>query len=105
VGEPDPAQQKIVEVACEATHANNLGMSWAENGAALARLQAEGVQVREFPDDVWDAFGAAAAQVREENMGDPIYAEIAEATSPVDGERSPAGSRSATASTSVSATA
>lgn len=72
-----PAQQKIVEVACEATHANNLGMSWAENGTALGRLQAAGVQVREFPDDVWDAFGRAAAEVREENMSDPLYAEIA----------------------------
>jgi TRAP-type mannitol/chloroaromatic compound transport system substrate-binding protein len=91
-------------VACEATHANNLGMSWAENGAALARLQAEGVQVREFPDDVWDAFGAAAAQVREENMGDPIYAEIAESYFAAQEEIS-SGSRSATASTSVSATA
>lgn len=72
-----PAQQKIVEMACEATHANNLGLSWAENGAALRRLQAEGVQVREFPDDVWTAFGRAAAEVREENMADPLYAEIA----------------------------
>jgi TRAP-type mannitol/chloroaromatic compound transport system substrate-binding protein len=73
-----PAQQRIVEVACEATHANNLGMSWAENGAALARLVSEGVQVRQFPDDVWDAFGRASAEVREANMGDPLYAEIAE---------------------------
>jgi TRAP-type mannitol/chloroaromatic compound transport system substrate-binding protein len=72
-----PAQQRIVEVACEATHANNLGMSWAENGSALGRLQAAGVQSREFPDDVWDAFGRASAEVREENMGDPLYAEIA----------------------------
>ena len=72
-----PAQQRVVEVACEATHANNLGLSWAENGAALARLQSEGVQVREFPDDVWDAFGRAAAEVREENMSDEIYANIA----------------------------
>jgi TRAP-type mannitol/chloroaromatic compound transport system substrate-binding protein len=73
-----PAQRKIVEVACEATHANNFSMSLAENGAALARLQAEGVQSREFPDDVWDAFGRAAAEVRAENMGDPIYAKIAD---------------------------
>jgi len=72
-----PAQQRIVEIACEATHANNLGMSWAENGAALARLQSEGVQVREFPDDVWEAFGRGAAEVREANMSDPIYADIA----------------------------
>ncbi|MDU8945346.1 TRAP transporter substrate-binding protein [Ovoidimarina sediminis] len=72
-----PAQQRIVQVACEATHANNLGMSWAENGAALGRLQSAGVQVREFPDDVWDAFGRAAAEVREANMSDPLYADIA----------------------------
>jgi TRAP-type mannitol/chloroaromatic compound transport system substrate-binding protein len=73
-----PAQQKIIEITCEATHANNLGMSLAENGAALARLQAEGVQVRSFPDDVWDAFGRGAAEVREANMDDPIYKEIAD---------------------------
>jgi TRAP-type mannitol/chloroaromatic compound transport system substrate-binding protein len=73
-----PAQQRMVEVAAEATHANNLGLSWAENGAALKRLQAAGVQVREFPEDVWDAFGMAALEVRNENMGDPIYAKIAE---------------------------
>jgi TRAP-type mannitol/chloroaromatic compound transport system substrate-binding protein len=71
-----PAQQKIVEAACEATHANNLGMSWAENGAALARLQSEGVQAREFPDDVWEAFGRGAEEVRAANMSDPLYAEI-----------------------------
>ncbi|GAA5068650.1 TRAP transporter substrate-binding protein [Roseibacterium beibuensis] len=72
-----PQQQKIVEIATTATHAQNTALSLAENGAALARLQAAGVQVREFPDDVWDAFGRASAEVREENMGDPIYAEIA----------------------------
>ncbi len=71
------SQQRIVEAACEATHANNLGMSWAENGSALARLQAGGVQARQFPEDVWEAFGRAAAEVREENMSDPLYAEIA----------------------------
>ena len=35
------------------------------------------MQVREFPDDVWDAFGTAAAEVREANMSDEIYANIA----------------------------
>lgn len=73
-----PSQQQVIEIACEATHANNLGMSWAENGAALARLQSEGVQVREFPDDVWEAFGRGALEVREENMSDPIYKDIAD---------------------------
>ncbi len=72
-------QQKIiVDTATRAVYSDNLSLSLAENGAALTRLQAAGVQVREFPDDVWDAFGAAAAEVREENMGDPIYASIAE---------------------------
>ncbi|MBF9046807.1 ABC transporter substrate-binding protein [Rhodobacterales bacterium LSUCC0031] len=71
-----PAQQKIVEIACEATHANNFSMSLAENGAALARLQSAGVQAREFPEDVWDAFGRAAAEVNAENMTDPLYAQI-----------------------------
>ena len=71
-----PAQQKIVEIACEATHANNFGMSLAENGAALSRLQSAGVQAREFPDDVWDAFGRASAEVNAANMSDPLYAQI-----------------------------
>ena len=73
-----PAQQKIVEIACEATHANNFSMSLAENGAALSRLQSAGVQAREFPEDVWDAFGRAAAEVNAANMSDPLYAQIHE---------------------------
>ena len=73
-----PAQQQIVDTACRAVYSDNLSLTLAENGAALARLQAEGIETREFPDEVWDAFGQAAAEVREENMSDPIYAEIAE---------------------------
>jgi TRAP-type mannitol/chloroaromatic compound transport system substrate-binding protein len=72
-----PAHQKIIEFASDSTYSNNFYMSLAENGAALARLQAGGVQVREFPNEVWDAFGRAAAEVNAENMSDPIYAEIA----------------------------
>ncbi|MBL4627167.1 MAG: TRAP transporter substrate-binding protein [Roseicyclus sp.] len=70
-------QQTIVDAATRAVYSTNLSLSLAENGAALARLQAGGTQIREFPDDVWDAFGTAAAEVREENMSDPIYADIA----------------------------
>jgi TRAP-type mannitol/chloroaromatic compound transport system substrate-binding protein len=70
-------QKLIIKVAAEGAHSQNTALSLAENGAALARLQAGGVQVRQFPDDVWDAFGRASLEVREENMGDPIYAEIA----------------------------
>ncbi|SEM77399.1 Tat (twin-arginine translocation) pathway signal sequence [Palleronia salina] len=71
------AQQKIVEVACAAVHQHNLSLSLAENGAALQRLQDQGVQAKQFPDDVWDAFGRASAEVREENMSDELYAKIA----------------------------
>jgi TRAP-type mannitol/chloroaromatic compound transport system substrate-binding protein len=72
-----PQQQTICKIACEAAHAQNTALTLAENGAALARLVSGGVQTREFPDEVWDAFGRASAEVREENMGDPIYANIA----------------------------
>ena len=50
----------------------------AHNGAALARLQAQGVKVLQFSDDVWDAFGTASAEVMDENMSDPIFASIRE---------------------------
>jgi len=72
------SQKQIVDAATRATYTTNLALSLAENGAALARLQSQGVQIREFPEDVWDAFGAAAAEVRAENMSDPIYAAIAD---------------------------
>ena len=76
--EMTPAQQQIFEVATRAVYSDNLSMSLAENGAALARLQAQGVQVLQFPDDVWDAFGTASEEVNAENMGDPLYAKIAD---------------------------
>ena len=72
------SQKMIIDTATRAVYSDNLALSLAENAAALARLEAAGVQAREFPEDVWDAFGRAAAEVREENMGDPIYAKIAE---------------------------
>jgi TRAP-type mannitol/chloroaromatic compound transport system substrate-binding protein len=72
-----PTQQTICKIAAEAAHAQNTALSLAENGAALARLQAAGVQVRQFPEDVWDAFGRAAKEVVDEGMADPIFAKIA----------------------------
>jgi TRAP-type mannitol/chloroaromatic compound transport system substrate-binding protein len=45
----------------------------ANNSAALGRLQSGGVKVMEFPDSVWDAFGAASKEVIEGPMDDPIY--------------------------------
>ena len=40
------------------------------------RLKAQGVKVLQFSDDVWDAFGRASAEVKDENMGDELYASI-----------------------------
>ncbi len=53
-----------------------LAETLANNGAALSRLQAQGVKTLQFPDDVWDAFGAASAEVMDENMGDELFAKI-----------------------------
>lgn len=71
-----PAQQKVIEIVAGEGHQWNLAQFLANNSAALQRLQAAGVQTREFPDDVWDAFGRAAQEVHEENMGDDLYKRI-----------------------------
>lgn len=73
-----PAQQAAIEIA--AGHANvwNLSQYLMNNGAALKRLKAGGVNVLEFPDSVWDAMGAAAQKVYDEFMGDDLFKEIYE---------------------------
>ena len=71
-----PGQQKIIEIATGECHQWNLSQFLANNGAALQRLQAGGVKVMEFPDSVWDAFGAASQEVLDENMGDELFKKI-----------------------------
>ena len=71
-----PAHQAIIENATIATTAKQLSETLANNGAALSRLQAQGVKTLQFPDDVWDAFGAASKTVLDENMGDELFAKI-----------------------------
>lgn len=73
-----PAQQAIVEQAALATHAWNYSQTMANNSAALERFVAGGTKLREFPDDVWDAFGTAATQALDEFAGDPLYDQIRE---------------------------
>ena len=69
-----PSQQATIEIA--AGHANvwNLSQFLMNNGAALERLKAGGVNVLEFPDSVWDAMGAASQKVYDEFMGDELFA-------------------------------
>ncbi|WP_071674644.1 TRAP transporter substrate-binding protein [Nioella nitratireducens] len=71
-----PAQQKICEVAAAECHQWNLAQFLTNNGAALQQLVAGGVQVRSFPDSVWDAFGRASQEVLDENMSDELFARI-----------------------------
>ncbi len=68
-----PAQQKMVEIGCAEAHQWNLSQFLSNNGAALQRLQSNGVKTLEFPDSVWDAFGEASNAVHQENMGDELY--------------------------------
>jgi len=71
-----PAQQAILRNASMATTHFQLSETLANNGAALARLQQQGVKTLQFSDDVWDAFGAASAEVMDENMNDELFAQI-----------------------------
>ena len=71
-----PAHQKAIEIAAAESHQWNYSLFIAKNGAALFRLLAGGVTARQFTDDVWDAFGAASAEVLEESRSDPLFAKI-----------------------------
>ncbi len=71
-----PAQQMICQIAAGEGHQWNLSQFLSENSAALQRLQAGGVEIREFPDSVWDAMGAASRAVLDENMGDELFKKI-----------------------------
>ncbi len=68
--------QAILQYASMATTQWQLALTLSQNGAALARLQAQGVKTLQFSDDVWDAFGSASKEVLDENMDDELYARI-----------------------------
>jgi len=68
--------KSILNVATMATTFSQLSETLANNGAALSRLQAQGVKTLQFSDDVWDAFGTASKEVMDENMNDELFAKI-----------------------------
>ncbi|TDL81228.1 TRAP transporter substrate-binding protein [Palleronia sediminis] len=70
-----PAQQAIIENTARSANIWNMSQFMANNGAALQRLKSGGTQIRQFPEPVWDAFGAASQEVLAEPMGDDIYKE------------------------------
>ena len=65
--------QAAIEVACAEANLWSHAQYLANNGAALERLIAGGTRALAFPDDVWDAFGAAAQEVFDENMDDDLF--------------------------------
>ncbi|MFP7673237.1 TRAP transporter substrate-binding protein [Marivita sp. S0852] len=68
-----PSHQAVVEQVARASNLWTMSLFMANNSAALQRLQSGGVKLFEFPDAVWDAFGAAAEEVVAENMDDELY--------------------------------
>ncbi len=71
-----PAHQKVIEQVAASSTQWTLSLFLKNNGAALQRLQSGGVQIMEFPDSVWDAFGTAAQEVWQDNMSDDLYKKI-----------------------------
>ena len=69
-------QQKTIEVACGEANIWNVSQFLANNNLALQRLVAEGVQVKQFPDSVWEAFGAASQKVYDDFLGDELFKKI-----------------------------
>lgn len=60
-------EQIVIETACLAENAAQPEEAIANNGEFLSRMVEEnGVELREFNDDVYDSFGVAAAEVFEE---------------------------------------
>jgi TRAP-type mannitol/chloroaromatic compound transport system substrate-binding protein len=70
------AHQKIIEAAAGYTNVWSLSQFLMNNGSALQRLQAGGVKLLEFSDDIWDAFGAGSQKVYDEFLGDELFAEV-----------------------------
>ena len=74
--ELSPAHQQIIETVAAETHQWNLALFLKNNGPALLRLRDQGVQILEFPDAVWDAFGQASKETLDEFMDDEIFARV-----------------------------
>ena len=66
-GSLSKTDQAIIEAACNEENARQMAETNANNGTYLRRLiDEQGVELREFNEDVYDAFGVAAQEVIEE---------------------------------------
>ncbi|MSU90981.1 ABC transporter substrate-binding protein [Rhodobacteraceae bacterium 2CG4] len=71
-----PAHQRIIEIASAETHQWSLAQYLSQNGRAMQRMARSRLTLAEFPADVWDAFGTAAAQIHQEHLVEPLYSEV-----------------------------
>ena len=74
-------EKAVIEAACNEEHAAQPEEAAANNGQYLSRLiNDHGVEVKQFNEDVWDAFGEAAEEVFEETRDhSPLAAEVNDA--------------------------
>jgi len=72
------SQQKIVDMSCADGHQSNYGQFISNNGPTLDRLKAGGTQVKEFSEDVWDAFGKASIDLLNGYTSDDMFKKIHE---------------------------
>ncbi|MTI45059.1 TRAP-type mannitol/chloroaromatic compound transport system substrate-binding protein [Roseibium hamelinense] len=64
-----PTDQAIIEAACNEENARQMAETNAENGVYLNRLiNDHGVELKQFNDEVYDAFGEAAEEVFDETI-------------------------------------
>jgi len=69
-------ERAVITAAAYEEHSNSHDEAMAKNGEYLQKLVNEqGVQVRAFNDDIWDAFGEAAEEVFEETRDHSAMAE------------------------------
>ncbi len=65
----------VIEAACKEENNNQFSEIQARNGEYLRKLiEEQGVQVASFNEDIWDAFGEAAAEVFEETRAKSVLA-------------------------------
>ena len=63
----------ILRYASMATTQFQLSETLSANGAALERMQAQGVKALQFSDEIWDAFYKASSETLDEFMDDDIF--------------------------------
>ncbi|NOX40104.1 MAG: TRAP transporter substrate-binding protein [Alphaproteobacteria bacterium] len=71
-------EQAIITTAAYEENAAQFEETMSKNGEYLKKLVDEhGVEIREFSDEIWDAFGAASAEVfQETRASSPLAAEV-----------------------------